>query len=123
MAWEVHWGGIGNPHGGLEGKLTKCRFGQTTFYVRENLAPSGGHFQVSAGERMGWKQGRLSPRHLQVLELAAPVDQWNRIAILVHDLDALHRPVRQNRRFTIAWAERIIHQQREDQCPSRSMSA
>ena len=117
MPWEVHWGGIGNPHGGLEGKLTKCRLGQTIFYVRENLIPSGGHFQVSAGERMGWKQGRLSRRHLQVLELAAPAEQWTHIANLVQDLDALKRPVRSNRRFTIEWAEKLMQQRREIPCP------
>jgi hypothetical protein len=69
MPWEVHWGGIGNPHGGLEGMLSKCRIGATIFYVREAIAVYGSHFSVTAGERMGWKQGRLSRRHAQVLEL------------------------------------------------------
>jgi hypothetical protein len=85
--------------------LTKCRWGATTFYVRENVAVLGGHFHVSAGERMGWKRGRLSPRHLQVLELAAPEHLWDQIAALVQDMDGLKRPVRRNRHFTIKWAE------------------
>jgi hypothetical protein len=110
--WPVHWGGLGNPHGGLEGKLTKCRLGTTVFYVRENIAPCGGPFLVSAGERMGWKQGRLSSRHVQVLELLAPDPEWRRMAALVHETDALNRPVRQNRRFTVAWAETTIRKAR-----------
>jgi hypothetical protein len=101
VPWQVHWGGIGNPQGGLEGQLTKCRLGGVVFYVRENIAFQGGHFQVSSGERMGWKQGRLSRRHQQILELAAPPGQWDRIAALVHRVDGLKRPVRSNRRFTI----------------------
>jgi hypothetical protein len=126
VPWEVHWGGIGNPHGGLEGKLTKCRLGQTIFYVRENVAPLGGHFQVSAGERMGWKQGRLSRRHLQVLELAAPAADWQRIAQIVHDADALKRPVRHNRLFTSAWVHKrlceldpALYRVKGDVCPSK----
>jgi hypothetical protein len=99
---------LGNPHGGLEGKLTKCRLGGTVFYVRENVAVQGGHFMVSAGERMGWKQGRLARRHAQVLELVAPADEWAGIANLVHQADALQRPVRKNRRFTLKWAEAIL---------------
>lgn len=61
---------------------------------------------MTAGERMGWKQGRLSPRHTQVLELAAPEKEWERIAAIVRDADALQRPVRKNRLFTITWAEK-----------------
>jgi hypothetical protein len=88
--------------------LTKCRHGGTVFYVRENIALLGGHFQISAGERMGWKQGRLSRRHLQILELAAPEGVWNQIAALVRDADALKRPVHRNRRFTSRWAEKVF---------------
>lgn len=78
------------------------------FYVRENVAFHGGHFMVSSGERMGIKLGRLSKRHLQILELAAPDNDWNRIAAVVHEVDGLKRPVRKNRRFTIQWAERTF---------------
>jgi hypothetical protein len=99
---------LNNPHGGLEGLLTKCRFDGIVFYVRENIACPGGHFHVSAGERMGWKQGRLSRRHAQILELAAPEDDWNRIATTVHEVDRLKRPVRKNRRFTFKWAEATL---------------
>src|SRR5262245_40732118 len=60
--WTVHWGGLNNPHGGLEGQLTKCR-----------------------------QRGRLSARHTQVLELAAPKGDWDRIAAIVHEADALKR--------------------------------
>jgi hypothetical protein len=105
VPWQVHWGGICNPHGGLEGQLTKCRLGQVVFYVRENIAPRGGHFLVAAGERMGWKQGRLSRRHDQVLELAAPEGEWDRIAAALKEVDTLKRPVRKNQRFTVKWAE------------------
>jgi hypothetical protein len=105
VPWTVHWGGIDNPSGGLEGQLTKCRLGDTVFYVRENIAFMGGHFMVSSGERMGWKQGRLSGRHAQILELAAPEHDWERIAAVVQGADALKRPVRKNRRFTAKWAE------------------
>jgi hypothetical protein len=57
---------------------------------------------------MGWKLGRLSGRHAQVLELAAPDCEWDRIAALVHEADASKRLVRRNRRFTSKWAERIF---------------
>jgi hypothetical protein len=49
---------------------------------------------------MGWKQGRLSRRHAQILELAAPDNDWDRLAGIVHAMDNLKRPVRKNRRFT-----------------------
>jgi hypothetical protein len=118
VPWLVHWGGLSNPHGGLEGKLTKCRLGGLVFYVRENIAVRGGHFQVSSGERIGWKRGRLSKRHKQILELAAPDAEWDRIAAVVHDADALNRPVMRNGRFTIACAERQFSQQpKETTCP------
>ena len=110
VTWQVHWGGLGNPHGGLEGKLTKCCLNKTVFYVRENIAVSGGHFYVSAGERMGWKQGRLSRRHTQILELAAPEEEWERLAKVVQQEDGLHREVRRNRQFSRKWAERMLHQ-------------
>jgi len=99
---------LNNPHGGLEGQLTKCRLGRLVFYVRENIACPGGHFHVSAGERMGWKQGRLSRRHAQILELAAPDNDWDRLAGIVHAMDNLKRPVRKNRRFTWRWAEAVF---------------
>jgi len=84
------------------------------FYVRENIGVRGGRFMVSSGERMGWKQGRLARRHLQVLELAALPSEWERIAKLVHEVDALKRPVRNNRRFTITWAEETLRKSRMD---------
>jgi hypothetical protein len=105
VPWTVHWGGLNNPQGGLEGQLTMCRLGRVVFYVRENIAFQGGHFMVSSGERMGWKQGRLSRRHLQVLELAAPEEAWDQLAAVVQEVDAQKRPVRKNRRFTVKWAE------------------
>lgn len=108
VPWQIHWGGLGNPQGGLEGKLTRCRLGKMLFYVRENIRASGGHFLVSAGERMGWKHGRLSSRHSPVLELLAPEEEWSRLADLVHDIDVLNRPVRKNHRFTWRWAERTF---------------
>ena len=104
----IHWGGLGNPHGGLEGQLTRCRLGKVVFCVRENIAVAGGHFLVSAGERMGWKRGRLSRRHVQVLELLAPQKEWSRLAGLVHEVDPLKRSIRKNRRFTWEWAERTF---------------
>ena len=83
------------------------------FYVRENIACPGGHFHVSAGERMGWKLGRLSRLHAQVLELAAPEYHWDRLAGLVHAMDTLKRPVRKNRRFTGRWAEVVFKEATE----------
>ena len=65
-------------------------------------------FHVSAGERMGWKRGRLSRRHAQLLELAAPENDWERIAAIVQAMDTLKRPVRKNRRFAGKWAEAIL---------------
>jgi hypothetical protein len=114
VPWQIHWGGICNPHGGLEGQLTKCRLDGVVFYVRENIAIRGGHFGISSAERMDWKQGRLASRHLQVLELAAPADYWERIAEVIHDVDAFRRPVRRNRRFSARWAEAAIRQARTD---------
>jgi hypothetical protein len=113
----VHWGGLNNPHGGLEGKLTKCRLNGLVFYVRENVAVMGGQFLVSSGERMGWKQGRLSRRHAQILELAAPEVHWDRIAAVVHHADSLKRPVVKNGHFTIARATRQFSiQPKENAC-------
>ncbi len=78
------------------------------FYIRENIAVPGGHFHVSSGERMGWKRGRLSARHCQILELVAPDAEWDRIAGIVHEIDAWKRPVLTNRRFTRKWAEKVL---------------
>src|SRR5207237_2043872 len=90
--WAVHWGGLNNPPGGLGGQLTKCRWRKTNivFYVRENIAAE--QFCVSSGERKGWKEGRLSPRHSRVLQLAAPSGWWEPIADLVRRADRLRRP-------------------------------
>jgi hypothetical protein len=57
---------------------------------------------------MGWKRGRLSRRHVQVLELLASQEDWSRLADLVHEVDALKRPVRKNCRFTREWAEKTL---------------
>jgi hypothetical protein len=87
--------------------------GTAVFYVRENLAVPGGHFHISSGERMGWKRGRLSGRHTQILELAAPEYEWDRIAGIVHKADAWKRPVLKNRRFTGKWAEAVLKEARK----------
>jgi hypothetical protein len=62
---------------------------------------------------MGWKCGRLSGRHRQILELLAPLDEWDRIAGIVHEADALKRPVRRNRRFTWRWAQEVFKEERQ----------
>ncbi len=105
--WPVHWGGI-NRLGGVEGQLTRCRHNGVLFYVRENLQLD--HFHLSSGERQGLKAGRLSRRHPQVLELLAPARLGAQLAELVRQTDSLDRPVRRNRYFTWAWAERQFAQ-------------
>jgi hypothetical protein len=100
--WTVHHGGIGCPGGGLVGKLSKCRWGATIVYVRENLLLD--HFHISSNERLGLKRG-LTVNHRQILELCAPPFLWDEVARAVAQQDNLHRKVRKNCRFTSAWAQ------------------
>ena len=102
--WLVHWGGI-NQQGGTEGKLTECRMGDMVFWVRENFVPLEGSFVgMGSGERHALKRGHVAKRHPQVLDLCCPADRFDEIAAAVRALDPLGRPVRTNRRFTVAWA-------------------
>jgi hypothetical protein len=110
--WNVHWGGI-NHLGGIDGRVTKCRIAGAVCYVRENFAPLGGHFHVSGGERQAFKRGAVSKRHLPVLELCPPPEQWDAIAAIVTRADVLGRPVRKNRLFSHGWAERLFRRTRE----------
>lgn len=109
--WQVHRGTIGTQ-GGIDGRLTKCRVGRTVFYVRENVAMD--RFHMSSNERQGLKRGSVSRRHPQILELLAPPKLWDALAELVAGADGLKRPVRKNRNFTRAWAERQFAKRETD---------
>jgi hypothetical protein len=101
--WQVHPGTIGQL-GGIVGRLSRCRLGDALFFVRENVALD--RFHMSSGERQGLKRGSLARRHGQILELLAPPERWDEFAAAVAAADGLGRPVRRNRNFTWAWAER-----------------
>lgn len=81
-------------------------------YTRENLQRSSAdHFVTSSNARIRAKQGPLNKHEVQILELAAPDDVWAEIAALVAQSDTLKRPVRRNRRWTIAKAERAFQRE------------
>lgn len=95
-----HFGGGNLPGQGCTGQVTKCADADgIVFYVRENLNAISS-FQISSGERWGDKCGKRPRRERQSLELFAPDDQWDRLAMLVNQLDPLHRPVLKNREFS-----------------------
>jgi hypothetical protein len=97
---------IGGGYDGPMGQLTECEDPVTgyRFWVREVARPPGGWFHVHSNHRWGLKHGAAMPDDWnQFLELAVDPDikhEWDRIAALVHDMDALHRPVQHNARFT-----------------------
>src|SRR5262249_50274249 len=70
---------------------------------------------MSSGERQAWKEGRVSKRHAQVLELCAPEDLWDVIAQAVAQADGLGRPGRRNRNFTVDWAQRLLQRSKRDE--------
>lgn len=105
---KAYWkfgGGI-VPDNKLWGQVTRCELAGVVFYVRENL-DSSVSFMMNAGQRWGEKNGRVS-KSREILELAAPADDWETIADAVRAADPLHRPVRKNKNFTISWAESIL---------------
>jgi hypothetical protein len=118
--WLVHWGGIQNSAGGLDGKLSKCSLGECVFYVRENFQPLGGHIAVSSGERLRWKSGgNVSKRHKQVLELAVEGSaDWNSIAAVVKQADVNERPVVKSARFTANWARQQFAKMAQQKGPT-----
>lgn len=85
---------------GVIGQITEILVaGVGRCFVREAIDKSGG-FEVSSGERWGWKHGRIS-KHRQVLQLAAPSWAWEAVAAAVTTLDAHHRRVLHDRAWTL----------------------
>lgn len=87
------------------GQLTHARLlpDGPEFFVREGLVGGLESFMISSGERMGIKDS-ATPMSRQVLHLATDGD-FETVAAVVHRLDGHHRPVRRNRRFTVAVAK------------------
>jgi len=111
----LRWTLVDNPgigrtiEGGYDGpigQLTELQDPVTGYrlWVREVARPPGGWFYVASNYRWGLKHGENTGRHwIQILELAVSPEiagDWDRIAALVCDVDALHRFVRRNARFT-----------------------
>lgn len=106
----THW----DIHVGIVGQVTKLKINDTIAYVRENIRYNS--FAVSSSERLGMKiRGTLPRDALQVLELAAPKQHWNEIAIVVAQIEAKQpngssRPIVKNSRFTLEWAQHQFHE-------------
>ena len=107
-----------------EGQITKCRWQEIVFYVRENL-DGGWSFYISSNERMsdkgsGCGRGRPSLRR-NVLDLCTQhAADWESAADIVRSHDALQRPVLRNRLFTVRWAEAALAKYLRD--PSKFVS-
>lgn len=98
-------------YGGQISQLTACELDGVRFYVREAINNIDS-FQISSAERWGDKVGMSKVRkERQCLELFAPEEHWQRLADLIHKTDILHRPVRKNRLFTMAWVNNILNTQ------------
>lgn len=100
--WESVPGHVGRSDGWF-GRVTKARMAGVTFYTREAFLMD--QFMMTANEREGLKRGKRPKDAIEVLELCAPEDHWDQIARQVQVQDPLHRPIRRNQRFTVAWAE------------------
>jgi hypothetical protein len=105
-----HHGSDNCGNGGVVSQVTHCKVENIEFYVRENINGINS-FLISSGERWGDKVGKTARKGRGVLELLAPVDQWDRIAALVHAEDTLKRHVKPNRLFTTAWAKQLFQSQ------------
>lgn len=101
-----------------EGQITKCRWFDIVFYVRENL-DGGWSFYISSNERMSDKgsnrgTARPAPRR-NVLDLCTQQESdWEAAADVVRSLDTLQRPVLRNRRFAVRWAEEMLAKYRRE---------
>jgi hypothetical protein len=100
--WSPHHGIIGTKAGSV-GQLTRCRFGSITFYVRENFCKRDS-FVTASNARMALKRGRTNGA-AQILEVCAPEAELDAVIQAVANSDAMGRPVRTNRAFTVGWAE------------------
>jgi hypothetical protein len=90
--------------GGYFYQITCVRLDSVDAWVREaRRASSADHFAMSSNVRLGHKaDGNRVGR--EVLELAAPASHWDRIAELVHELDANARPVVSHAQWTVRTA-------------------
>jgi hypothetical protein len=99
---------------GLESQVTELKEPSTgiRFWVREAVRPPGGMYQVNSGLRQGLKAGRKVPKDwVQVLELAVEKEsqvEWDRLAAIVKENDALNRQVVQNKRWTAKTAKEAL---------------
>lgn len=101
--WQIHTGTIQGT-GGLFGQLTEFNYKGFTVYVRESdLRVNANSFTTSSNERWGMKHGKSSKKN-QVLELCAPPELWQEIAMIIPELDPLKRPVMFHCKFTADWA-------------------
>lgn len=104
-----NFGSADFSHGlnGLVGQVTHCRFGNITFWTREN-ANGVPTFLVSAPERWGDKAGATPRKERQSLELYVPhLDSWDEIFEMVKANDSINRRIMQNREFNQAWIDKF----------------
>lgn len=86
------------------GQLTKCKWKNIVFFVRENCNATS-TFLMTSNARMGFKADKV-PDHYQSLELCAPNSFKEQLKKIVYNLDPLKRPVLFNRKFTFKWADK-----------------
>lgn len=85
----------------------ECEHDGRRFFVRENFRYDT--FTCNSGVRWGLQQGH-NVRGVNVLELACELDQFGELSRVVHEADALKRPVMRNRAFTLRTAPRYFEQ-------------
>ena len=120
--WMVLDGGSGNWLNAHYGVLTQVRFDGLDFYVRENIVPPKGWFNVSSGERQGLHSGLYeAPRSWYRLEVAADKSHLEMAKHITEAIvfneepnEELRLPVYINRRFTVKWAKLSLKYPRQD---------
>lgn len=102
--WDRFFGGpqIG---GGITGQVTHIRADGVNAYVRENIRTDT--FMMNSGHRRGVAEGTADMPGAQVLNLATDGD-WERIAAVVRDADAMGRPVVRSRRWSMNAARELF---------------
>ncbi len=90
---------------GVAFQVTECDYRGLRFFVRENFRYDT--FTSNSGVRWGLQQGH-SVSGVNVLELACEPEFFDELSCLVHEADALKRPVVRNRRFTLRTAPRYF---------------
>ena len=86
---------------GVEFQVTECEHEGRKFFVRENFRYDT--FTSNSGVRWGLQQGH-AVSGVNVLELACKPEDFADLSRIVHEADALKRPVVRNRKFTLRTA-------------------